>query len=80
MNLIWFVLAGIAAGWLAGRIMKGGGYGVIGDLVVGVVGAVVGGTLLGMVGISLGGPVGSLMSATLGAVILIAAVRAIKRG
>ena len=79
MNLIWFVLIGIAAGWLAGQIMKGGGYGVVGDLIVGVIGAIVGGSLLGISGISLGGLVGSLISATFGAVVLIAAVRVIKR-
>ena len=79
MNLIWFVLIGIAAGWLAGQIMKGGGYGVVGDLIVGVIGAIVGGSLLGIIGISLGGLVGSLISATFGAVVLIAAVRVIKR-
>lgn len=80
MGFVWFVLIGIAAGWLAGQIMKGGGYGAIGDLILGVVGAIIGGTLLGLVGISLGGLPGSLISATFGAVVLIAAVRVVKRG
>jgi uncharacterized membrane protein YeaQ/YmgE (transglycosylase-associated protein family) len=79
MQFLWFILIGIAAGWLAGRIMKGGGYGLIGDLIVGVIGAVLGGFLFGLLGISAGGLVGSLVTATVGAVVLIALLRAIKR-
>ena len=47
MHLLWFLIIGIAAGWLAGQLMKGGGFGLIGDLVVGVIGAFLGGWLLG---------------------------------
>ena len=62
MNLIMFVSVGILAGWLAGRVMKGGGFGVIGELVVGAVGAFLGGSLLGVLRISVGhGFVGSLV-------------------
>ena len=77
MNIFWFILIGIAAGWLAGQIMKGGGYGVVGDLVVGVIGALVGGFLFGLLGITAGGLLGSLIMATVGAVVLIALLRAI---
>ena len=77
MNIFWFILIGIAAGWLAGQIMKGGGYGVVGDLVVGVIGALVGGFLFGLLGIAAGGLLGSLIMATVGAVVLIALLRVI---
>jgi uncharacterized membrane protein YeaQ/YmgE (transglycosylase-associated protein family) len=79
MQFVWFVLIGIAAGWLAGQFMKGGGYGLVGDLIVGVIGALLGGFLLGLLGISAGGLLGSLVTATVGAVVLIALLRAIKR-
>lgn len=46
MDIVWFILIGICAGWLAGQIVKGGGFGVIGDLVVGVIGALIGGFYL----------------------------------
>jgi uncharacterized membrane protein YeaQ/YmgE (transglycosylase-associated protein family) len=78
MDLLWFVLIGIAAGWLAGQIMKGGGFGLLGDLIVGVIGALLGGFLLGLLGIHAYGLVGSLVSATIGAIILIALLRLIK--
>lgn len=80
MSLLWFILIGICAGWLAGQIMKGGGYGLIGDLVVGVVGALVGGFVFSHAGVALGGGIlGSLIVATIGAVILIFLLRLIKR-
>ena len=50
MEFLWFLLIGLAAGWLAGKITKGSGFGVIGDLVVGVVGAMLGGLLFRLVG------------------------------
>ena len=50
MNFVWFILIGIAAGWLAGQIMKGGGFGLLGDLIVGVIGALLGGFLFGLFG------------------------------
>jgi uncharacterized membrane protein YeaQ/YmgE (transglycosylase-associated protein family) len=79
MEILWFILIGIAAGWLAGQIMKGGGYGLIGDLVVGVIGAVLGGWLFGLLGISATGLLGSLIVATVGAIALIGLLRMFKR-
>ena len=79
MSLLWFLLIGLAAGWLAGQIMKGGGYGLVGDLVVGVIGALVGGFLFGALGISAGGLLGALITATIGAVVLIWLLRLIKK-
>ena len=80
MNFVWFILIGITAGWLGGQIMKGGGFGVLGDLIVGVIGTLLGGFLFGLMGITSGGLLGSLITATVGAIILIALLRVIKRG
>ena len=80
MEFVWFILVGLVAGWLAGVLVKGGGFGVVGDIVVGVLGALVGGFLFGVLGFSGGrGLLGSIVVATVGAVILIFALRLIKR-
>ena len=80
MSLLWFLIVGIVAGWLAGVLVKGGGFGVIGDLVVGIVGAVLGGWLFSTLGASAGGgSVGSIIVATIGAGVLLFAVRLIMR-
>jgi uncharacterized membrane protein YeaQ/YmgE (transglycosylase-associated protein family) len=79
MDFAWFLLIGLAAGWLAGQIMKEGGSGLVGDLVVGVIGAILGGFLFGLLGLSATGLIGRLITATVGAVVLIMALRAIKR-
>ncbi|MEP1740521.1 MAG: GlsB/YeaQ/YmgE family stress response membrane protein [Kangiellaceae bacterium] len=78
-GLIIFLAIGAVAGWLAGTIMKGGGFGLIGNIVVGIVGAVVGGFVFGFLGISTGGLIGSIITATVGAVVLLAIVRVIKK-
>lgn len=80
MEFIWFILIGLAAGWLAGQFMKGGGFGVIGDIVVGVIGALLGGFIFSSLGVSMGGGlIGALIVATIGAVLLIFILRLIKR-
>ncbi|MFO0959739.1 MAG: GlsB/YeaQ/YmgE family stress response membrane protein [Isosphaeraceae bacterium] len=79
MDFLWFLIIGIAAGWLAGRIMKGGGFGLVGDLVVGVIGSMIGGFLFGLLGLSASGTIGSLVTATVGAMALIALLRLIKK-
>lgn len=79
MHLLWFLIIGIAAGWLAGHLMKGSGFGLIGDLVVGVIGAFVGGWLLGVLGLFATGLIGRLITATIGAVVLLLIVRVLKR-
>ncbi|HEX3578415.1 MAG TPA: GlsB/YeaQ/YmgE family stress response membrane protein [Thermoanaerobaculia bacterium] len=79
-SLIWFLIIGAIAGWLAGLLMKGRGFGILGDIVVGIIGAVLGGWLFGALGISAGGGLaGSLIVAFIGAVILLFLVRLIKR-
>jgi uncharacterized membrane protein YeaQ/YmgE (transglycosylase-associated protein family) len=80
VEFLWFILIGIAAGWLAGQFMKGGGFGLVGDLIVGVIGALLGGFLFGLLGLAAGGLLGSLITATVGAIILIALLRFVKRG
>jgi uncharacterized membrane protein YeaQ/YmgE (transglycosylase-associated protein family) len=80
MDAVWFILIGLAAGWLAGQIMGAGSYGVVGDLVVGVIGALLGGFLFRIAGIPMsGGLLGSLVVATVGAVVLIAGLRVLRR-
>ncbi|MFC5705257.1 GlsB/YeaQ/YmgE family stress response membrane protein [Aeromonas eucrenophila] len=79
-NMLWFLIVGLVAGWLAGILVKGGGFGLIGDLVVGVLGAFVGGWLFTTLGVSMGGGLlGSILVATIGAVVLLLIVRIIKR-
>ena len=79
MEFLWFLLIGIAAGWLAGKIMKGGGFGWLGDLIVGVIGSLLGGFLFGLLGITAAGLLGSLITATVGAIALLALLRLIRR-
>jgi uncharacterized membrane protein YeaQ/YmgE (transglycosylase-associated protein family) len=79
MSLLYFLFVGLVAGWLAGKIMKGSGYGVLGDIVVGILGAMIGGHVLGWFGIFTGGLIGSIFSALVGAIILIFIVRLIKK-
>jgi uncharacterized membrane protein YeaQ/YmgE (transglycosylase-associated protein family) len=78
-NLIWWVVVGLIAGWAAGKIMKGGGYGAVMDIVLGIVGAVVGGWLMSVVGIHAGGLIGTIIVAIIGAVILIWITRMLKK-
>jgi uncharacterized membrane protein YeaQ/YmgE (transglycosylase-associated protein family) len=77
--LIW-ALVGAVAGWLAGVIVKGGGFGLLGDIVVGIVGAFIGGWLMPRLGVNLGvGLVSIIASATIGAVVLLLVLRLIRR-
>jgi uncharacterized membrane protein YeaQ/YmgE (transglycosylase-associated protein family) len=79
-GLVVFLVIGAVAGWLAGLLMKGGGFGLLGNIVVGIVGAVVGGFLFGLLGISAGGGmIGSIVTATLGAIVLLFVVGLIKK-
>jgi uncharacterized membrane protein YeaQ/YmgE (transglycosylase-associated protein family) len=79
MNFIWYVLIGLCAGWLAGQLVKCGGFGVVGDIVVGVIGALLGGYLFSLLGVSAGGGLlGSLVVATIGAIVLLFGIRLVK--
>ncbi len=77
--LLLFLLIGLAAGWIACGLVRRGGLGMLGNLVVGVVGALIGGHILKFFDISVGGVFGSLFTAILGAVILLFLIRLIKR-
>lgn len=79
MYLIWVVVIGILAGWIAGKIMKGHGFGVLGDLVVGIVGALLGSFVFGLLGIGAYGLIGRLVISVIGALILLWLIRLIKR-
>jgi uncharacterized membrane protein YeaQ/YmgE (transglycosylase-associated protein family) len=80
MGILAWIIVGLIAGWLAGKVMKGGGYGVLVDIILGILGGILGGWLFGVLGIWQGrGMVGSIVVAFIGAVILVAITRAIKR-
>ena len=79
MYWIYFLAIGFLAGWLAGKIMRGSGFGLLGDLVVGVLGAVLGGFVFRLLGIAAYSLLGSLITATVGAVLLLYIVRRLRR-
>jgi len=79
-GIIAWVVVGLIAGFLAGRVMRGSGYGLVGDLVVGLIGAVVGGFLAGLILPGTYGLAGSILVAFLGACLLISVLRAIAPG
>ena len=77
--LIW-IIVGAIAGWLAGLVVRGGGFGLIGDIVVGIVGAFIAGLLLPRIGVNLGvGFVAAVIDAFIGAVILLLIIRVLRR-
>ena len=79
--LIIFLLIGAAAGWLAGQIMTGGGFGLVGDIIIGIIGALIAGALFPRTGIHLGnGLLGSIIAATIGACVLLFVLRLVRRG
>ena len=78
-SLLVFLAIGAVSGWLAGQITRGGGFGLLGDIIVGIIGAMAGGYLFGILGISVGGLVGSIVTATVGAMVLLFLIRLIKR-
>jgi uncharacterized membrane protein YeaQ/YmgE (transglycosylase-associated protein family) len=77
--IIWLIVGGVA-GWLAGMVVKGGGFGLIGDIIVGIIGALIAGWLLPQIGIMIGGGlIGAIINAFIGAVILLIILRLVKR-
>jgi len=80
MSFIYFIIIGGIAGWLAGKIMKGGGFGLVMNIVLGIIGSVVGGWVFSFFGLSTdGGIIGSLVTALAGAVIVLYVARLIKK-
>jgi len=78
LGLIWQIAIGILAGFLAGKIMRGRGYGILMDLLLGIVGSMLGGAVFGLLGLYSSGIVGQLVVATVGAILLIYIVRKLR--
>jgi uncharacterized membrane protein YeaQ/YmgE (transglycosylase-associated protein family) len=78
-TILIIVAIGAVAGWLAGVIMSGSGFGLLGDIVIGIIGAVIGGFLFGLLGFAAVGLIGQIISATVGAVVLIFVLRLMKK-
>jgi uncharacterized membrane protein YeaQ/YmgE (transglycosylase-associated protein family) len=76
--IIWLVI-GAVAGWIAGQIVKGDGFGLIGNIVVGIIGSVIGGWVFGTYVVGTGGIVGAIIGSTIGAVILLFVLRIVRR-
>lgn len=77
--IVWLIIGAIA-GWIAGALVRGGGFGLLSDIVIGIIGALIGGWLAGALGITIGsGFIASIVTAVIGAVILLVIVRAIRR-
>jgi uncharacterized membrane protein YeaQ/YmgE (transglycosylase-associated protein family) len=76
--LVW-ILSGIVAGWLTGLIMRGRGFGIIGDLIIGLIGGLIGGWLFGLLGLAASSWVGEILMAVAGGVVLVAIIRALRR-
>ena len=80
MGLLYSLVVGLIAGWLAGVVMKGGGYGIVVDMILGILGGILGGWLFSLLGVSAGGGlIGSIVVAFIGAVVLVAATRVLRR-
>src|SRR5579863_2214161 len=79
-TVVWWLVVGLIAGFLASVVMRGGGYGIVGDIVVGIIGAFIGGFIASLLGIGAGGLVGTIIIAFIGACILIAILRAFSGG
>lgn len=78
MSVVMFLFIGAVAGWLAGQIMKGSGFGLVGNIIIGIVGSFIGGMAFSMLGLSSGGVIGSIVTATVGAVVLLYISRLLK--
>jgi uncharacterized membrane protein YeaQ/YmgE (transglycosylase-associated protein family) len=80
MGFLAWIIVGLIAGWLAGQVMKGGGYGILVDIILGILGGVFGGWVFGLLGLHLGGGmIGSIIVAFVGAVVLVGITRLLKR-
>jgi len=80
MELLWFLLIGLIAGWLAGQIYAGQSFGIVGDIVVGIIGSLIGGFLFRALGIGTAyGLLGNIVMAVIGAIVLLALLRLIRQ-
>ena len=79
MHILIWLISGIIAGWLTGLIVRGEGFGLIGDLIIGLLGGLIGGWLFGLLGIAATGWIGEIVAAVVGGVVLVAVVRTLRR-
>lgn len=79
MSILWFLIIGALAGWIAGELTKGHGFGLLGNIVVGIIGAVLGGFLFNVLGIGSYGLLGQLIMSTIGAVVFLFVLSLFKR-
>ena len=79
MSVIWYIIIGIVSGFIAGKIMRGGGFGLLINLLVGIIGGLLGGWVFGLLGIATGGILGSLITSVVGAVLLLCIVSLFRR-
>lgn len=79
MGILYWLIVGGIAGWLAGKVMKGRGFGLLGNILIGLVGGVVGGYVFDVLGLSASGTIGNILVAFVGGVILVAVVNTIRR-
>ncbi|MCA9304509.1 MAG: GlsB/YeaQ/YmgE family stress response membrane protein [Phycisphaerales bacterium] len=79
MNIVYFLLIGLLSGWIAGMLMKGRGFGLLGNMVVGILGAVAGGFLFDLVGLTWGGTLGAIGTSVIGAVVLLFTISLFKK-
>jgi len=78
-SLAWYLLIGLIAGFLAGQVMRGRGYGLLGNIIIGVVGALLGGLLFDAFGVGIGGTLGAIITGTVGAIILLLLLGSVRR-
>ncbi|HEX2663291.1 MAG TPA: GlsB/YeaQ/YmgE family stress response membrane protein, partial [Candidatus Acidoferrum sp.] len=79
MGFLTWIIVGLIAGWLAGQVMKGGGYGILVDIILGILGGILGGWVFGLLGLHAGGLIGSIVVSFVGAVILVWITRLVKK-
>lgn len=78
-SFLLFLFIGLVAGWLAGMVMKGSGYGMLGDIVIGIIGSFLGGLVFGLLGLGASGLIGSIIVSFVGAIVLIFVLRTLTR-
>lgn len=79
MGFLTWIIVGLIAGWLAGQVMKGGGYGILVDIILGILGGILGGWVFGLLGLHAGGLIGTIVVSFVGAVILVWITRLVKK-
>ena len=79
MGFLTWIIVGLIAVWLAGQVMKGGGYGIVVDIILGILGGILGGWVFGILGLHAGGTIGQIVVSFVGAVILVWLTRLVKK-